>query len=406
MTKATGNILFLSSWSFDEPLTHSYLLPNVHIVRKLIPADRKVFVQTLEKDFHRMSPERKTEIRKKLEAANLEWYPLPYRKFGIAAIALYSFSFIRLISLILKNRIGTLHAFAPAAGTAALFVHFILRRKLIIDSWEPHAESMVETGTWKKNSIAYRLLLWSEKKQCQFADVLLAASTGMKNYAEEKFGPIPGIILHRPACVDTKLFKPDQPTRVSLRTKMNWTDKVVCVCVSKLGGLYLQEEVFRLFVAGNKIFGDSFHALLISSSGSEEVARLCDSVGYPKEGLTHFATSHEFIPQWLNAGDFAFNPQKPVPSKRFGTPVKDGEYWACGLPLVILPDISDDSEIVKNENAGVILHSTDPAEFEKAMHQMKVLLASEKNIAERMHQTAIRYRGYHIAETAYKAVYA
>jgi glycosyltransferase involved in cell wall biosynthesis len=405
VTKTSNHILFLSSWSFDEPLTHSYLLPNVRIVRKIIPAENKIFIQTLEKDFHRMSRERKAEIMRSFEVENLEWCPLRYHKFGLAAILLYATSLLKLFSFIKKNNIDTLHAFAPAAGTAALLMHFFLRKKLIIDSWEPHAESMVETGTWKKNSLAYRILIWSEKKQSQHADALLAASPGMKKYAEQKFGMVKGKILHRPACVDTSLFRPDQKTREILRTKMHWSDKVVCVCVSKIGGLYLQEEVFYFFRAGKKVFGDSFHALLISSSTSEEVARLCEKCDYPREKLTHFATSHDTIAQWLNACDFAFNPQKPVPSKRYGTPVKDGEYWACGLPLAIMPHISDDSDIVQNEKAGVIIHSLGPEDIEKAMIEMKILLADEKNIADRMHQIAIKYRGYHIAEKAYNELY-
>jgi hypothetical protein len=94
-----------------------------------------------------------------------------------------------------------------------------------------------------------------------------------------------------------------------------------------------------------------------------------------------------------------------VPSKRFGTPVKDGEYWACGLPIVIMPDISDDSQIVSDENAGVVLESLADQHLADAIHKIKLMLEKEPQIKQRLHQTAIKYRGYHIAEHVYREIY-
>jgi hypothetical protein len=405
MNSDQENILFLTSWSYDEPLTHSYLLPNVRIVRKLISPEIKIFVQTLEKKSEPMTWEKQKEIQAIFAAENLIWFPLKYHRFGFRALFAYQLSFLRLLRLVWQNKIRVLHAFAPAAGTAALFLHFFTRKKFIIDSWEPHADSMVETGVWSKNSIAYRILHWSEKKQCEYADALIAASPAMKTFAENNLSPAQGHLFHRPACVDTRVFFPDTSHRIGIRNKMEWAGKTVCACVSKLGGLYLREDVFRIFIAGQKVMGENFHALLISTNPKEEVQALCIASGFPLSQITHITVPHQQVPAWLSACDFAFNPQIAVPSKRFGTPVKDGEYWACGLPIVIMPDISDDSQIVSDENAGVVLESLADQHLADAIHKIKLMLEKEPQIKQRLHQTAIKYRGYHIAEHVYREIY-
>ena len=38
---------------------------------------------------------------------------------------------------------------------------------LVLDSYEPHAEAMVETNAWKKRGIAFRTLFYLEKKSYQ-----------------------------------------------------------------------------------------------------------------------------------------------------------------------------------------------------------------------------------------------
>jgi glycosyltransferase involved in cell wall biosynthesis len=405
MKMSDGNILFFTSWSFDEPLTHSYFLPNVKIIRKLVAPGTRIYVQTLEKNYAQMSRERRDQIRSILAEDELIWYPLPYHKFGLKALMIHALSFFRLLTLVWRNNIGVLHAFAPAAGTAALLIYFLSRKRLIIDSWEPHANSMVETGTWTKKSLAYKILLWSEKKQCEHAEMLLAASPAMAEYASQHLAPVRGKILHRPACVDTVKFAPHRLTREKIRSQMHWSDKVVCACVSKLGGLYMREDVFRFFTVASGVFGENFHALLISANSSDEIQSLSRSAGFPLSRLTHLVLPHEEVPAWLTACDFAFNPQMPVPSKRFGTPVKDGEYWSSGLPIALMPDISDDSNIIAEEHAGVIIQSTGVEDMTTALVAMKNMLNREPDIAQRMHQIAKRYRGYQLAEQAYRTIY-
>jgi hypothetical protein len=116
--------------------------------------------------------------------------------------------------------------------------------------------------------------------------------------------------------------------------------------------------------------------------------------------------AHEDVPEWLAMADFAVNPQRPVPAKRYGTPVKDGEYWAMGLPLVILPEISDDSEVVEKEKAGIILRSCTPEHMMQAVDELRHFLQRYPPPVPHIRAVAEKYRSMEIARRVYAEVYA
>lgn len=53
------------------------------------------------------------------------------------------------------------------AGALGYVLSKFTGSKLIIDSYEPHAESMVENGTWKKSSLKFKILFWLEKNRAR-----------------------------------------------------------------------------------------------------------------------------------------------------------------------------------------------------------------------------------------------
>lgn len=396
----------LSSWSYAEPLCHSYLLPNIKIIRKVISDESIIYLQTSEKKNLRLSKIETLEISKQLADVGIIWKPLPYRHFGINAIFAYAIQIIQLAFFVLRKKVDVLHPFAASAGTMALFLKKITGKKIVLDSWEPHAECMVQTGAWKKNSMAFRILWWSERKQTENSDVLIAATKDMIHYARINYGIKVNNVLFRPACVDLEMFCPSQYDRNITRQKLQLQNKIVCACVSKLGGLYLKQDVFKLFKAGSEVFGENFHVLLLSENSKEEVENLCRESGFDKLHITHLSVPHQQVPSYLNASDFAFNPQQPVPAKRYGTPVKDGEYWAMGLPIIILPEIGEDSSIVRNEKGGVILANLHFKSMRIAMQEMQTLLNTNPDIKSRIRRIAEKYRSYQIAENTYSQVYS
>lgn len=406
MSFSGRNILVLSSWSYHEPLTHSYLLPNLKLVRNCLPEGSVIFLQTFEKKNFAIDSQETDHIRQQLLKDGIEWVKFDYHHFGIKAIMHYPWLIYKLVSLCRRKKISVLHPFAPVAGFTAMMIHKFYRCRLILDSWEPHAESMVESGVWRTDSLSFKLLWKVEKDLAATADVLMAASSGMKTYASEKWGLHPKHVFLRPACVDMNLFRSDEHVRIQVRKELNFDNSVVMVCAGKLEGMYMRDESFALFKAGTEVFGPAFRVLLLSQSSQSEVAELQRHYHIPAEVIHHIHVRFDEMPRYLQAADFAYNPQRPVPSKRYGTPVKDGEYWAMGLPLMIMPDISEDSDIVQRDRVGVVMNSAEPGDMLSALTEMKSLLENDKAVKQRCVEAAVKYRSYEISARSYKQAYA
>jgi hypothetical protein len=110
----------------------------------------------------------------------------------------------------------------------------------------------------------------------------------------------------------------------------------------------------------------------------------------------------------MGLGDFAFSAFKPVASRKYCTPIKNGEYWAMGLPVVIAEGISEDSDIIRETNSGYVLRSVNDEEFRKAAEHIRNLLNSEDrtNLAARIHGLAQKHRNFVLAQQVYRKIYS
>jgi glycosyltransferase involved in cell wall biosynthesis len=110
----------------------------------------------------------------------------------------------------------------------------------------------------------------------------------------------------------------------------------------------------------------------------------------------------------METADFAICPVKPVPSKKYCSPIKTGEYWACGLPVVITKNISDDSDIIESQNIGFVLKELSTKEYSTCVRYIDQLLKEndQKSLRDRIRATAESKRHFKIAQQVYNAIYA
>jgi glycosyltransferase involved in cell wall biosynthesis len=392
------NVLVVTYWDRDDPLVVNYTLPYLRIMQRELPAGSKIHLVTLDKEVGMSGEE---------DADGFIRHSYPYKGFGLAGVGMVLSLVWSLVRLVRKNRIDVVHAWCTPAGMVGYLVSRITGKPLVLDSYEPHAESMVENGTWKRGSVAFRTLFLFEKLQSRRAVAVIAATEGMRAYAQAKYQCVPARFHVKPACVDVKRFDPAMVDKESVRRSMGLEGKLVAVYAGKFGGIYLDQEVFDLFRVASDHWGMRFHALLLTPQSVEELWPYMESAELKRTQFTILWAPPAEVPDLLGLADWALTPVKPVPTKRYCTPIKDGEYWAAGLPVMITEGISDDSEIIATEQIGSVIHSLDTAGYKQAVSEMDSILSDgeRRRLSGRIREVAAKYRDFGIARDVYRSVY-
>jgi glycosyltransferase involved in cell wall biosynthesis len=398
-------ILVITYWSFKDALVQTYTLPYVKIIARV--SNRKIYMVCLEQVQVATSKQERIEINTRLKNDNIEVVFFDYYRFGIKQIFNLCSSMMKLFFLTIKQKIEFIHIWGMPAGAIGYLLSTLTGKKLILDSYEPHAEAMVENGTWQKSSFAFKILFYLEKKQSQKAVYYIAAASGMKEYAQRKYNVniIESEFFVKPACTDLQQFTIREKDK-RLLNDLNLNGKLVCVYAGKLGGIYLDDEVFDFFKQCYLHWGDRFNVLMLTNASADSINQQLCRVSLPKERIIYKFVWHQDIPKYLSLADFAFTPVKPVPTKRYCTPIKDGEYWAMGLPVVITANISDDSDLIEKYNAGYVLKALTCVEYTNAIKKIDSLLAEDAGtLKQRIASIANQYRNFNVAEEIYREIY-
>jgi hypothetical protein len=401
---ASRSVLVLTYWSAPDALIQTYTLPYIRQIRSALPASAGIHLLTLEQANH--SPEEAARIRARLRAEGIEWLPVRYERFGLRMAVRLVLLLPRLVLLIMRERIAAIHAWCMPAGALGWLLSVVTRTALVIDSYEPHAQAMAENGTWSRRGAAYRVLAWFERRATRRAGVLISCTGGFLDYAARFYRTS---FAHKrtfvkPACTDLDQFDTAMAKDAVLLAELGLAGKVVAVYAGKFGGIYLRSEVFTFLAACHQHWKDDFRVLLLSNHPEEELNAWCAAAGLPTSVMVRRFVPHADVPRYMGLGDFGLCPVLPTPSKRYCTPIKNGEYWALGLPVVITPNISDDSDLIVQHKAGVVWDHTRPPR--PAVEALVALLAEPSSARRaRIRHLAEARRSFSIAAAIYRQVY-
>lgn len=394
------NILVITYWDFNDALIQTYTLPYLEIISKYIPHKSYIYLVCLNK-----KRQKQNWNHPKIKLISLRYVP-----YGFRAFLLWGVYLIYLLWIILLKKINIIHAWCTPAGTFAYILSKITRKDLIIDSYEPHAESMVECGEWTHNSLAYKTLFFFEKKMTHHAKYLIATTKGMiDEYAPSRYqyNPSKNNYFIKPACVDVNKFNPNH-NKKELRTILNISPThIVGIYAGKLGGIYLNKEFFDIVKIAYQYWNEKFRLILLSNIPDREVQNHLDQLNIPGHILVKKFVPHQEVNQYLSIANFAITPVKPVYTKKFCSPIKNGEYWAMGLPVLITKNISCDSEIIEKYNIGAVIKELNDTEYLKAIQKIDELLNEDKTkLQQKIRNIALKYRSLSIACDIYKKIYS
>ncbi len=401
------NVLVTTFWSFKDALVQTYTLPYLKIMHKHLPAGSKIFLLTIEQERYQILPSELAEIETNLKKYNIISIRFPYYSYGLRSLLNWLRIILKLFFLIVFEKVKFIHSFCTTSGMAGYLLSLLTGVIYLIDSYEPHAEASVENGDWQRASFRFSLLFFLEKLESRRAKYIISATEGMRKYALEKYKVIFEHFYVKPACVGLDLFSLKNRKNTILLKEFGYEDKIVCVYAGKFGGIYLDKEIFEFFKVADNYWGEKFRLLILTSHLPAEIEAKCKTVNIDMSKVNVRFVNHAQIADYMGLADFAVTPVKPIPTKRYCTPIKDGEYWALGLPIVITRDISDDSQIVENHGIGSVMKEFSQSEYLRNVKEIDDLLQkySPAELYDKVRKVAEQYRSFEIAEQIYEEIY-
>ena len=121
--------------------------------------------------------------------------------------------------------------------------------------------------------------------------------------------------------------------------------------------------------------------------------------------LTVRAAARESMVDYLSAADVGLSFRLPLPSASACSPVKNGEYLACGLPIVALDGVGDYSRLIATREVGVLLKRLDAAEYQRGALELRNLM-NDSLLNERCREVAKSEVGLlEVVVPRYRAIY-
>lgn len=389
-------ILFLSYWGLDDPLTISTVFPHLQLLQQRSDVE-SILLVTIERTgiTPAFAPAFSTE---KLTFAPLVSVP------GRNVLLTKTDDFLRfpqqLVKLATDHRSDFLLARGAPAGALAYLVWKRNKLPFYVESFEPHADYMLESGVWKSYDPRYLFQRYWEGKQKQLAQGLLPVA---ENYRQQliREGVAANKIVTVPCSVNVAAFGYDEASCRRVRQQVGFApDAPVGIYVGKFGDIYYDAEAFDLFRATADHFGPAFRLIILTPNAQREVMAKLARVGFTEAQVFVTKAPHADVPGYLSAADFAFAPIKPAPCRLFCSPIKVGEYWAAGLPVLLTEGVGDDSAIIKQEGGGAVFNLEQPASVPAAIGHIAKLLQTS-NYRQQAVALAQRHRSLERARQAY-----
>ncbi len=384
------NILYISYWSVHEGLTKSTIFPHLSILSGFDQIKKIIFV----------SIEREGKIKPaSMGIPKCQHIPLYSRNLPVKMLnKWYDFySFPDMINMIIKNdHIDLCIGAGTQAGTLALKAAQKTNVKTMVSYYDPHAEYMRALGIWRNYDPRYLYLSSWEKRLKKDSFALFPVSDGhRKTLVEENIDPEK--LFTVPCATDLEKFKIDRGIGNLIRGQLNRNkNDFVGIYVGKFGDLYLKNEAFYWFNKLKKRH-PAFKLIILTSQDKRWIDFELFQAGFSKDDFFIGSVNHDEVADYLNAADFAFCLHRPHRFSRAYSPVKNGEYWACGLPVMIPDGIGDDSRILKETGLGVVVE--DIGRPEKYFPQLDALIKANRK--EEIRQLAVKYRNLDITQKAY-----
>jgi glycosyltransferase involved in cell wall biosynthesis len=397
--------LYISYNGLLEPILLSQAVPYLKALSK---NGFSFILLTFEKknDLGRHTKKELEDIKDGLRKEGIDWKWLRYHKYPTKLSTFFDILIGYLVSayLIAANKIAIVHVRGATPGIIGLILSKVFRFKLIFDTRGLLAEEYAGGGLWKEGSFIFKLVKFVEKKLLKRADAVVVLTD--RHYKKIIEDPRLNIKDKRmpiiPCCVDLNRFKDDTNNHKKLLKKYNIEHgDMLLVYPGKVGTFYLINEMLEFFqYASGMIPGLNF--LILTHDEINKIKNKNLSIN--SKNIYIINPLFDEIPVFLrcaDAGIFFINPYKKFAS----SPIKLGEFLACGRPVIINSGIGDTGELVNSNRVGVVINDFNREEYKIKLEELSGLLKEGAGLSARCRLTAEKYLSLEMGSNRYLDMY-
>jgi glycosyltransferase involved in cell wall biosynthesis len=393
-------ILYLCYWGIEDGLTQSTVFPNLEILSDMPNVTSIVFctIERESKEVKYSGPQNK----------KITFSPLYSKKYilnSISKISDFILLPLQIKKMCQKNKVDKVITRGAMISALTLRAVKDMKIPMVVESFEPHADYMLESGVWKKWDIRYFFQKKWEQKVKLYAEKIVTVSYNYKNKLISE-GVNASKIDVVPCCVNNESFMLNISTRMNLRRSLCIDDNdKVGIYVGKFGDIYYDSEAFKIFKTTFDVFNSDMFLIILTPNEQTDVMKKLEAVSFPLNKVYVSKVPHSEVAAYLSSADFAFTTIKPAPSRQYCSAVKNGEYWASGLPILMTEGVGDDTQIIETEGGGAIFN-LEKNNLEASILKLKHMLESNSRIElyQKISPLAIKHRNFSLAIEVYKKI--
>jgi glycosyltransferase involved in cell wall biosynthesis len=279
-------------------------------------------------------------------------------------------------ALVKRNKIEMVHARGHIPATIAVALKRRFGIKMIFDLRGLMAEEYVDAEHWRQGSLPYRITKNAERKILTETDAIVTLTQRIWPIIREWEG-LRGRNPHHeviPCCVDLARFRFNDEERARRRAELGLADQFTIVYSGSLDGWYLTEKMADFFASFAKRNRQA-HLLWLTTGSHDRVRELMNARGVGTEHYSVRSAPAADVPSYLSAADAGLAFIKKCISKMASSPTKNGEYLACGLPLIINAGIGDSDALIDQWQAGVLIEEFIEGEYSLAGQHIEAMAA-------------------------------
>jgi glycosyltransferase involved in cell wall biosynthesis len=371
-------VLFISYNGMLDPLGQTQVLPYL---RELAKKGVRFTLLSFERAraFEPAGVAKCEALRRELQTQGIDWHWLRYHQRPSLPATIYDVlaGIRKASSLVQRKRIEMVHARGHIPATIALALKKRFGIKMIFDLRGLMAEEYVDAEHWREGSLPYRITKSTEKQILAATDAVVTLTQRIWPIIREWEG-LRGRSPHHeviPCCVDTARFRFSGEERARRRKELGLGDQFTIVYSGSLDGWYLTEKMADFFASVVRRNPEA-HLLWLTMGSHDRVRELMNKRKIDASNFSVLSVAAADVPSYLAAADAGLSFIKRCVSKVASSPTKNGEYLACGLPVIINEGIGDSDALVDQWQAGVLIEEFSDQEYEAAAREIQAMAAA------------------------------